>query len=308
MEKKMDYEYMEAGIEEVEEAEEKDLKQESELETSVNAYMKRISDCKPLALEEEQKLGHIMRHAKNRETKKAFDKLIEANLKFVVSIANKYRNFGLPLEDLINQGNLGLVEAAKRYDPAKGVKFITYAVWWIRQYIFQGIAEQSGVIRLPLKQAQTAYKRGKINNRLRQKLQREPTVWEVADELGIKEKELSDITNTFKQCLSLETPIREGEERMFVSNLKSEDESTEDRIIRNSLEQAVSDMVDELDPREIDIINQRYGLCGREEKTLEELGKKFGISRERVRQIESRALEKLKKRAVQLKLQAYLAS
>jgi RNA polymerase primary sigma factor len=285
------------------------IETEEKAESALSAYMRSISSCTPLPLEEEQKLGYIMRSgAGDAEAKAAFDKLIEANLKFVVTVANKYRGSTLPLPDLINQGNLGLVEAAKRYDPSKGVKFISYAVWWIRQYIMQGIAEQTGTIKLPVKQAQAAYKTGKVGSLLRQKFQREPSDAEVAEEMGFNEQELIEIVNIFKQRISLESPIKEGEDKTFVSNLKSGEESVEDEVVRTSLKQTINDMLGELEPREIEIINLRYGLNEMEEKTLEELGKKFGVSRERIRQIETRALEKLKKRAVQLKLQDYLAS
>jgi RNA polymerase primary sigma factor len=280
-----------------------------EVEPAVSAYMRRISDCRPLPLEEEQRLGRIIRGCVSEgEHKKARDKLIEANLKFVVKVAHRYRNSGLAMSDLINQGNLGLVEAARRYDPTKGVKFITYAVWWIRQYIFQGIAEQTGVVRLPLKQAQTAYKTGKADNRLRQKLHREPTDAEVAEELGLKEKDLFEVISAVKQSVSLETPINEGEDITFASNLRSLETSTEETVIRNNFEQIVGQLVGELDSREMDIISLRYGLNDGEERTLEELGKKFGVSRERIRQIETRALDKLRKRASKLKMQTYLAS
>jgi RNA polymerase primary sigma factor len=292
-----------------EESKESAAETEEKGESALSAYMRSISACTPLPLEEEQKLGYLMRNgAEDEESKAASDKLIEANLKFVVTVANKYRGSALPLSDLINQGNLGLVEAAKRYDPSKGVKFISYAVWWIRQYIMQGIAEQTGTIKLPVKQAQAAYKTGKVGSHLRQKFQREPSDAEVAEEMGFNEQELTEIVNIFKQHISLESPIKEGEDKTFASNLKSGEESVEDEVVRASLKQAINDMLEELEPREIEIINLRYGLNETEEKTLEELGKKFGVSRERIRQIETRALEKLKKRAVQMKLQDYLAS
>jgi RNA polymerase primary sigma factor len=295
--------------EELKETESADaVEAEEKCESALSAYMRSISACTPLPLEEEQRLGYLMRKGAESEAKAACDKLIEANLKFVVSVANKYRGSPLPLPDLINQGNLGLVEAAKRYDPSKGVKFISYAVWWIRQYIMQGIAEQTGTIKLPVKQAQAAYKTGKVNSLLRQRFQREPSGAEVAEEMGFNEQELTEIVNIFKHHISLESPIKEGEDKTFVSNLKSGDEGVEDEIVRASLKRTINDMLEELEPREIEIINLRYGLNEMEEKTLEELGKKFGVSRERIRQIETRALEKLKKRAVQLKLQNYLAS
>jgi RNA polymerase primary sigma factor len=277
-------------------------------ETAVNAYMRRIAGSVPLPMEEEQRLGCLIKQGNADEVKGALNKLVEANLKFVVSVANKYRRSGLPMSDLINQGNLGLVEAARRYDPSKGVKFISYAVWWIRQYIMQGIAELSGMIRLPVKQAQTVYKTGIVNNRLCQKFQREPSDAEVAEEMGINEQMLTEVINLTKQYNSLEAPIKEGEDKTFISNLKSEDESIEDRIIRSSLRRTINNLLEELEPRETEIISLRYGLNETEEKTLEELGKKFGVSRERIRQIETKALEKLKKRAAQLNLQDYLAS
>ena len=293
----------------IEEISESELTQEIEepaviSENSLSYYMQRIAGNNPLTKEQEQSLGRRIKAG----DKKAFEELVNANLKFVVAVSYKYRNSGLPMTDIINQGNLGLLEAAKRYDPERGVKFISYAVWWIRQYIVQGIAEQSGTVRLPIKQASNLFKINDAREKLGHEFGREPTDDELAYYLNMKTESIADIIRVSKQSLSLETPIKEGEDRSFVDLLESKEASVEDRVFQKNIKDVLEEMVGELDPREIQIINLRFGFEDNESLTLDELGKKFGVSRERIRQLEARALDKLKKKAVKMGLQTYLAN
>lgn len=273
-------------------------------ESSLSYYMKRIANNTPLSKQEEQELGRKIKKGDSE----AFEKLVSANLKFVITVAYKFKNSGLPMSDIINQGNLGLLEAAKRYDSEKGVKFISYAVWWIRQYIVQGIAEQAGTVRLPIKQAGNLFKINAAKEKLNHEYGHEPTTDELATYLNMKSEDVTDIVRVSKQSLSLESPLKDGEERTFIDFLESDRESIEDTLIKDNLKAVLNELINELDPREVQIINLRFGLEDDESMTLDELGKKFGVSRERVRQLESRALDKLKKKAIRKGLKDYLAS
>ncbi|MDR2884938.1 MAG: RNA polymerase sigma factor RpoD/SigA [Deferribacteraceae bacterium] len=263
-------------------------------ESSLSYYMKRIANTTPLTKQEEQELGRRIASG----DQEAFDQLVSANLKFVITVAYKFRNSGLPLSDIINQGNLGLLEAAKRYDPTRGVKFISYAVWWIRQYIVQGIAEQSGTVRLPIKQAGNLFKINAAKEKLNHEYGHEPSTEELASYLNMKSEDVIDIVRVSKQSLSLESPLKDGEDRTFLDFLDSGKESIEETLIKDNLKSVLTELVAELDPREIDIISLRFGLDDDEALTLDEVGKRFGVSRERVRQLESRALDKLRKKAI----------
>lgn len=272
-------------------------------ENSLSYYMQRIAGSTPLSKGEEQELGEKIKAG----DKEAFEKLVNANLKFVVTVAYKFRNSGLPMSDIINQGNLGLLEAAKRYDPEKGVKFISYAVWWIRQYIVQGIAEQSGTVRLPIKQAGNLFRINAAREKMSHAEGREPTDRELADHLKMKEEYVTNIMRVSKQSLSLEASPKNGEARSFVDFLKSPNEGVEESFLRENLKKVLHEMIDELDAREIKIINLRFGF-EEDVHTLDELGTILGVSRERVRQLETRAIEKLRKKAVKKGLQEFLAS
>jgi RNA polymerase primary sigma factor len=272
---------------------------------ALSSYIKRISKYPVLSREEEIALA-VKARAGDKE---AIKKLVEANLRFVVSVAGKYRGYGIPMMDLINEGNLGLIQAARRFDPERGVKFISYAVWWVKQAIMQALAEQSGAVRLPLKQAGVLLR---IRNRfeeLSQKLGREPTTEELAKSLEMDAKVIEDILRVARIYLSLEAPVNrdEGDDITFL-DLMEEDKmpSTEDQMLKWSLSTQVHDLLKELKPREALILRCRFGLDTDRPMTLEEVGKMLGISRERVRQLESRALEKLKKMAVARRLGDYL--
>ncbi|MGE4318123.1 MAG: RNA polymerase sigma factor RpoD/SigA [Deferribacterales bacterium] len=271
-------------------------------ENSLKQYLNSISRYKPLTKEQEYDLG--VRIQKGDED--ALNKLILCNLKFVVSIANRYKNTGLPISDLINQGNLGLVEAAKRFDHTKDVKFISYAVWWIRQSIIQALAEQSGTVKLPIKQAGILYKINGAIEKLNKSLSREPSAFELAEYLKMDEADIENVLRVSRNYLSLEAPIKDGEDRSFIDLLDSGAGDIEEDIISKTLKAALDDIVDELDERESMIISWRFGLDGEAPKTLEEIGEEMNISRERVRQLETRALAKLRKKAMKNKLQDFL--
>jgi RNA polymerase primary sigma factor len=271
-------------------------------ETSLKHYLNSISAYKPLSKEQEFKLGERIQAG----DEEALNTLILCNLKFVVSIANRYRNTGLPISDLINQGNLGLVEAAKRFDHTKDVKFISYAVWWIRQSIIQALAEQSGTVKLPIKQAGILYKINGATEKLNKKLNREPTAQELAEHLEMDESDIENVLRVSRNYLSLEAPIKDGEDRSFIDLLESGSKDIEEDIISKTLKSALDDIVDELDERESQIIEWRFGLNDEAPKTLEEIGELMEISRERVRQLETRALAKLRKKAMKNKLQDFL--
>ncbi len=268
----------------------------------LKSYLNKISQFNPLSREEEYKLGKRIQQG----DEDALNKLILCNLKFVVSIANRYRNSGINITDLINQGNLGLVEAAKRFDPERGVKFISYAVWWIRQAIIQALAEQSGTVKLPIKQASILYKINDAVEKLTKENGREPTPYELSKYLDMDSEDIENILRVSRNYLSLEAPIKEGEDKSFIDLLESETGSVEQEIIHGTLTEALEEIVDELSEREANIIKWRFGLEGEVPKTLEEVGETLNISRERVRQIEARALSKLRKKALKRKLADYL--
>lgn len=271
-------------------------------ENTLKYYLNGISKYKPMTKDQEFAIGERIQKGDTD----ALDTLILSNLKFVVSIANRYRNTGLPISDLINQGNLGLVEAAKRFDHTKGVKFISYAVWWIRQAIIQALAEQSGTVKLPIKQAGILYKINGAIEKLSKQLGREATNSELAEYLNMAEPDIENVLRVSRNYLSLEAPIKDGEDRSFIDMLDSGSKSIEDDIISKTLKQSLGDIIDELGEREAKIIELRFGLEGDAPKTLEEIGDLLNISRERVRQLESRALDKLKKKAMRKKLHDFL--
>ncbi len=269
---------------------------------AIQLYFKEISKYKPLSIDEEKELGHLIQQGDI----KALKKLVLYNLKFVVFIANKYKNTGIPIFDIIEQGNLGLLEAAKRYKPDKNVKFISYAVWWIRQAIIQGLTEQSGSVRLPVKQAYILFKINNTSELLMKSLNREPTTKELSENTGISEEDINNILRASKQNLSLDAPYSETSDKSFLDYLEDTAPNIEDELIRKTLKLSIDEIVSDLSERETNIITKRYGLDGDEPQTLEEIGEKLHLSRERVRQIEVKAMDKLKKKAIKRKLDEYL--
>ena len=215
----------------------------------------------------------------------------------MVTVANKYKGCGLALQDLIEEGNIGIIQAAKRFDPKRNVKFITYAVWWIRQAIMHALASQSGSVKLPVKQAGKMYKIERRINSLSQILAREPTTAEVASDMGCKEEEIETIMRAYKTHLSLDTPLGKNDERRYLNLLESPNYIPyDDQIMQENLKQSVNDMLKHLSAREELILRLRFGFHS-DPKTLEQIGKEINLSRERVRQIENRAKAKLKKKS-----------
>ncbi len=268
----------------------------------LKSYINKISNFHHLTKEEEYELGKRIQ----KGDKKALEKLILSNLKFVVSIANKYKNTGVNIADLINHGNLGLIEAARRFDPDRGVKFISYAVWWIRQSIIQALSEQSGAVKLPIKQASILYKINSAIEKLTKEKGVEPSSYDIAQYLNMDPQDVDNVLRVSRNYLSLEAPIKDGENKSFIDMMESDSKSVEEEMISKTLRLSLESIVDELDEREAKIIKWRFGLDGEAPKTLEEVGEILNISRERVRQIEARALNKLKKKAVKQKLYDYL--
>ncbi len=253
-------------------------------------YLKEISKIKPMSRQEEAEYADKIAEG----DLKALQELVRRNLKFVVTVANKYKGCGLSLQDLIEEGNIGLIQAAKRFDPSRHVKFITYAVWWIKQAVMHAMAEQSGTVKLPIKQAGKVYRMGKKRSAMTQTLNREPTQRELADNMGFKEEEINTIMQAYRRHVSLDAPLKADESTPYIDLLESPNTIPyDDQIMQESLNGKVDQLLKNLAPREEKILRMRFGFGG-ESQTLEEIGQEIGLSRERVRQIEKRAKAKLR--------------
>ena len=256
----------------------------------LNLYMREIGKTKLLTKEEEIKLAEAIKQG----DPKAVQEMVRRNLKYVVTVANKYRGFGMLLQDLIEEGNIGLIQAAKRFDVSRNVKFITYAVWWIKQAIMHSLAEQSGTVKLPVKQAGKVTRFNKKSQQMFQDMEREPTQSEVANSLGYEDDEINSIMRAHRTHLSLDTPLKNDEHTPYLDLLENKNLIPyDDQIMQESLSEKVDQMLEDLSEREATILKMRFGFSG-EVKTLEEIGQEIGLSRERVRQIEKRAKERLK--------------
>jgi RNA polymerase primary sigma factor len=237
----------------------------------------------------------------------ALEKLTKANLRFVVSVAKQYQNNGLTLGDLINEGNLGLIKAAKRFDETRGFKFISYAVWWIRQSIMQALAEQSRIVRLPLNRVGSLNKISKTFSDLEQKFQREPSTEELADVLEITTDEVRDTMKISGRHVSMDAPFVQGEENSLLDVLANDNEETPDsELMMDSLRREVQRALATLTQRESDVIAFYFGLNGEHAMTLEEIGEKYNLTRERVRQIKEKATRRLRHNSRSKSLKAYL--
>jgi RNA polymerase primary sigma factor len=237
----------------------------------------------------------------------ALEKLTKANLRFVVSVAKQYQNNGLTLGDLINEGNLGLIKAAKRFDETRGFKFISYAVWWIRQSIMQALAEQSRIVRLPLNRVGSLNKISKTFSDLEQKFQREPSTEELADVLEITTEEVRDAMKISGRHVSMDAPFVQGEENSLLDVLADDNEVTPDsELMMDSLRREVQRALATLTQRESDVIAYYFGLNGANAMTLEEIGEKYNLTRERVRQIKEKATRRLRHNSRSKSLKAYL--
>ena len=256
----------------------------------LNQYMKEISEIKLLSRDEEIKIAKAIKQG----DPKAIQEMVRRNLKYVVTVANKYRGFGMSLQDLIEEGNIGLIQAAKRFDVSRNVKFITYAVWWIKQAIMHALAEQSGTVKLPVKQAGKISKFNKKSQQMCQDMEREPTQSEVAKSLGYDDEEINSIMRAYRTHLSLDTPLKNDDHTPYLDLLENQDLIPyDDQIMKKLLNEKVDQMLEDLSEREATILKMRFGFFG-EVKTLEDIGQEIGLSRERVRQIEKRAKERLK--------------
>src|SRR5712664_2620026 len=253
-------------------------------EGSLDQYLREISQYPLITREDEVSLAQRIRVGEAE----ALDKLVRSNLRFVVSVAKKYQNQGVSLSDLINEGNLGLIRAAHKFDETKGIKFISYAVWWIRQAILQALAEQSRIVRVPLNRAGTLHRIGKRSASLLQELGREPTVEEIAEGMDISEEEGA-------KTLSLDAPLTPGEDNKLLDYLPdTQNPGPDDEIFEHALTESIESVLATLKEREARILRLYFGLEGQEPMTLEEIGSQLGITRERVRQLKEKALARLR--------------
>jgi RNA polymerase primary sigma factor len=261
-------------------------------ESSLDQYLKEISAYPLLTREQEIDLAASIKAG----SEDSLDELVRSNLRFVVSVAKKYQNQGVALGDLINEGNLGLIRAAHKFDETKGIKFISYAVWWIRQAILQALAEQSRIVRVPLNRAGALHRIGKRSSTLLQELGREPTVEEIADELDLSHEEVQRTLAISQTHLSLDAPLTPGEDNRLLDYLPDQfssgpDDETYERALSSTIEEALGTLKE----REARVLRLYFGLeDGKDPMTLEEIGSLLGITRERVRQIKEKALVRLR--------------
>ncbi len=258
---------------------------------SLDKYLQEIGKVDLITSDEEVELAQRIRAGDQI----ALEKLTKANLRFVVSVAKQYQNHGLTLGDLINEGNLGLIKAAKRFDETRGFKFISYAVWWIRQSIMQALAEQSRIVRLPLNRVGSLNKISKTFSDLEQKFQREPSPEELAEVLDTTPEEVAANMRISGRHVSMDAPFVNGEENGLLDVLENESEATPDSSLMNdSLRKEVQRALSTLTQREADVISYYFGLNGEQPLTLEEIGEKYNLTRERVRQIKEKATRRLR--------------
>jgi RNA polymerase primary sigma factor len=256
---------------------------------SLDKYLNEISKVPMIDAQEEVELARRIREG----DQVALEKLVNANLRFVVSVSKQYQNQGLTLGDLINEGNLGLIKAAKRFDETRGFKFISYAVWWIRQSILQALADQSRIVRLPLNKVGSIGRIGNIAAELEQKLEREPTAEEIANALEIPTAEVENALRTSGRHLSIDAPLAEGEDNTLLGVLDNNDEPHPDlHLINESLQKEINRVISTLSEKERDVLKYYYGLDGGPAHTLEDISEKVGLTRERVRQIKEKALRR----------------
>lgn len=269
---------------------------------SLDKYLQEIGKEDLITVEEEVELAQRIR----KGDQKALEKLTRANLRFVVSVAKQYQNQGLSLPDLINEGNLGLIKAAEKFDETRGFKFISYAVWWIRQSILQALAEQSRIVRLPLNQVGSLNKINKAFSRFEQENERRPSPEELADSLDLPAEKVADTLRVSGRHISVDAPFVEGEDNSLLDVLVNDDSPIADRtFINESLSTEVERALSTLTERERDIIKLFFGI-NTQEMTLEEIGEKFGLTRERVRQIKEKAIRRLRHSSRSKLLKTYL--
>ncbi len=270
---------------------------------SLDKYLQEIGKVELLSAEREVELAKRIKKGDH----KALEILVKANLRFVVSVSKQYQNQGLSLPDLINEGNLGLMKAAERFDETRGFKFISYAVWWIRQSILQALAEQARIVRLPLNKIGSLNKINKAFSKLEQEFQREPTLDEVAELMETKPELVEDTLNFSSSHISMDAPLREEEANNLYDVMMNNDSlDPEESLLDDSLRMEIERSLATLGDREAEIIRLYFGLNGNHPHTLEEIGDLFGLTRERVRQIKERSIKKLKNQYRNRLLKAYL--
>ncbi|MCL2132310.1 MAG: RNA polymerase sigma factor RpoD/SigA [Lentimicrobiaceae bacterium] len=271
--------------------------------TSFEKYLQDISKEQMISPEEEVELAQQIKVG----SREALDKLVRANLRFVVSVAKQYQNQGLGLQDLINEGNLGLIKAAGRFDETRGFKFISYAVWWIRQSISHAIADQSRIVRLPVNQLGTVNRIKKEISRLEQIYKRPPTIEEISDVIDMAPDKINEIIKIASRHISMDAPINTEDDTNFIDTFVSEDVAqTDSHLIKESLDYEIEDVLHVLEPREKELILLFFGIGKSHEYTLDEIAEMFKISREGARQIKERAIKKLKRFNTRQQLKSYL--
>jgi RNA polymerase primary sigma factor len=271
---------------------------------SLDQYLREISQYPLIGREDEVDLAGRIRDG----CQLSLDKLVRSNLRFVVSVAKKYQNQGVSLADLINEGNLGLIRAAHKFDETKGIKFISYAVWWIRQAILQALAEQSRIVRVPLNRAGTLHRIGRRSSTLLQELGREPTVEEIAEGMDITQEEVAKTLSISQSHLSLDAPLTPGEDNKLLDYIPdTQNPGPDDQTFERALSESIDEVLETLKEREAKILRLYFGLEGKEPMTLEEIGGMMGITRERVRQIKEKALARLRHVSRARALESFLA-
>lgn len=269
---------------------------------SLEKYLQEIGHQDLLTADEEVELAQQIK----KGDRKALERLTKANLRFVVSVAKQYQNKGLSLPDLINEGNLGLIKAAERYDETRGFKFISYAVWWIRQSILQAIAEQSRIVRLPLNQVGSVNRIAREQNKFEQENERKPSVEEMADRIDLPEEKIAEAMKINTHHVSMDAPFADGEDNSLLDFLPNTDSPSTDNVLdQESLRTEIGRVLDVLNDREQKVIKAFFGI-GMQEMTLEEIGDKYNLTRERVRQIKEKAIRRLRYNTKSKTLKTYL--
>lgn len=269
---------------------------------SLEKYLQEIGHQDLLTADEEVELAQQIK----KGDRKALERLTKANLRFVVSVAKQYQNKGLSLPDLINEGNLGLIKAAERYDETRGFKFISYAVWWIRQSILQAIAEQSRIVRLPLNLVGSVNRIARELNKFEQENERKPSVEEMADRIDLPEEKIAEAMKINTHHVSMDAPFADGEDNSLLDFLPNTDSPSTDNVLdQESLRTEIGRVLDVLNDREQKVIKAFFGI-GMQEMTLEEIGDKYNLTRERVRQIKEKAIRRLRYNTKSKTLKTYL--
>lgn len=269
---------------------------------SLDKYLQEIGHEELLTTDQEVELAQRIR----KGDKRALERLTKANLRFVVSVAKQYQNQGLSLPDLINEGNVGLIKAAEKFDETRGFKFISYAVWWIRQSILQAIAEQSRLVRLPLNQVGSVNKITRELNKFEQEHERKPSVDEIAERVDLPEDKIADAMKANSRHVSMDAPIADGEDSSMIDFLSGDSSNTDRELAIESLKAEVSRILKLLTDKEQKVLRAFFGIDGSSEMTLDEIGEKYNLTRERVRQIKEKALRRLRHNTKNKLLKSYL--